>query len=234
MRCSQPVSISPVKTGRRYLVTNTRCACMRVDRAAAALHVQFRSRRCHGGKSRSPCPTRSLVWPSCRCPALRCFYGLDRRGRQGALHLPIAAVCRCAGVVAGGVGPVPVGVESVCGGLQGRAPAIGRATGVKVECGPAQLDKRLTRWRAEHEWLAAGSSVAAAADDPRFRARPRESAQGPQRQESCRARQRRGMPKFKSKHRAAPSLNYTLRGFVLDGPQLQAGRWDRGAAGVVA
>ena len=34
-------------------------------------------------------------------------------------------------------------------------------TGVKVECGPAQLDKRLTGWRAEHEWLAVGSSVAA-------------------------------------------------------------------------
>ena len=33
-------------------------------------------------------------------------------------------------------------------------------TGVKVECGPALLDKRLTRWRAEHEWLAVGSSVA--------------------------------------------------------------------------
>ncbi len=36
-----------------------------------------------------------------------------------------------------------------------------------------------------------------------------------------RPRQRRGMPKFKSKHRAAPTLNYTLRGFVLDGRQVR-------------
>jgi putative transposase len=29
-------------------------------------------------------------------------------------------------------------------------------------------------------------------------------------------RRRRGMPKFKSKHRSVPTLNYSLRGFVLD------------------
>src|ERR1700761_7016491 len=28
------------------------------------------------------------------------------------------------------------------------------------ECGPAGLDKMLTGWRAEHEWLREGSSVA--------------------------------------------------------------------------
>ncbi|MEV6038806.1 hypothetical protein AB0L65_47195 [Nonomuraea sp. NPDC052116] len=29
----------------------------------------------------------------------------------------------------------------------------------KQTCGPAQLDKMLTGWRGEHEWLAAGASV---------------------------------------------------------------------------
>ena len=43
----------------------------RVDRAAAALHVQFGSRRCHGGTNR--CRARHWVigMSSCRCPALR-------------------------------------------------------------------------------------------------------------------------------------------------------------------
>jgi len=40
-------------------------------------------------------------------------------------------------------------------------------------------------------------------------------------------RQRRGMPKFKSKHRALPSLNYTLRGLVREGRvvRLAGGLW---------
>jgi len=33
-------------------------------------------------------------------------------------------------------------------------------TGIRGECGPALLDKHLTGWRAEHDWLSNGSSVA--------------------------------------------------------------------------
>ena len=94
------------------------------------------------------------------------------------------------------------------------------ATGVKVECGPALLDKRLTGWRGEHEWLAAGSSVAAQQTIRDF-GRARAKALKDRKDKKLPVRARRGMPKFKSKHRAAPSLNYTLRGFVLDGPQVR-------------
>jgi putative transposase len=94
------------------------------------------------------------------------------------------------------------------------------ATGVKAECGPALLDKRLTRWRAEHEWLAAGSSVAQQQTIRDF-GRARAKALKDRKDKNLSVRQRRGMPRFKSKQRAAPSLNYTLRGFVLDGPQVR-------------
>ncbi len=89
-------------------------------------------------------------------------------------------------------------------------------TGVKVECGPAQLDKRLTGWRAEHEWLSDGSSVAAQQTIRDF-GRARAKALKDRKDTKLLMRQRRGMPKFKSKHRASLSLNYTQRGFVLDG-----------------
>lgn len=88
-------------------------------------------------------------------------------------------------------------------------------TGVKVECGPAQLDKRLTGWRAENDWLAAGSSVAQQQTIRDF-GRARAKALKDRKDKKLPPRQRRGMPRFKSKHRAAPTLNYTLRGFVLD------------------
>jgi putative transposase len=90
------------------------------------------------------------------------------------------------------------------------------ATGVKVECGPALLDKRLTRWRAEHEWLAEGSSVNQQQTIRDF-GRARAKALKDRKNKALSPRQRRGMPRFKSKHRAAPSLNYTLRGFGIDG-----------------
>jgi len=91
---------------------------------AAAMHVPLRSRRWDGGKNR--CRARhDHWWLRCRCPALRCPCEFDRRRRQGALHVPVAAVGRSAAVVAGRVGPVPLGVESVRGGLECRLPPIG-------------------------------------------------------------------------------------------------------------
>ena len=89
-------------------------------------------------------------------------------------------------------------------------------TGVKAQCGPAQLDKRLTGWRGEREWLSGGSSVAQQQTIRDF-GRARAKALQDRTDRKLSPRQRRGMPKFKSTHRAAPSLNYTLRGFVLDG-----------------
>jgi putative transposase len=90
------------------------------------------------------------------------------------------------------------------------------ATGVRTECGPAQLDKRLTGWRCERVWLSDGSSVAQQQTIRDF-GRARTKALKDCKDKTLSPRQRRGMPRFKAKHRAAPSLNYTLRGFVLDG-----------------
>lgn len=74
------------------------------------------------------------------------------------------------------------------------------ATGVKVGCGPAQLDKRLTGWRAEHEWLAAGSSVAQQ-QTIRDVGRARAKALKDLKDKKLPPQQGRGMPRFKSKHR---------------------------------
>jgi len=89
-------------------------------------------------------------------------------------------------------------------------------TGVKVECGPAQMDKRLTGWRAEREWLSGGSSVAQQQTIRDF-GRARAKALKDRMDSKLSPRRWRGMPKFKSKHRSVPTLNYSLRGFVLDG-----------------
>lgn len=85
------------------------------------------------------------------------------------------------------------------------------------ECGPARLDKMLTGWRAEHEWLREGASVPQQQIIRGF-ARSRAKAL-----KDIKARlpmrQRAGMPKFKKKDRSTPTLNYTRRGF-----RLKAGR----------
>ncbi|MFV8170945.1 RNA-guided endonuclease InsQ/TnpB family protein [Mycolicibacterium peregrinum] len=93
-------------------------------------------------------------------------------------------------------------------------------TGVKAECGPALLDKRLTGWRAVHEWLSYGSSVAQQQTIRDF-GRARAKALKDRNDKKLSKSRRRGIPKFKSKHRASPSLNYTLRGFGLDGRVLR-------------
>ncbi|MGP3961578.1 RNA-guided endonuclease InsQ/TnpB family protein [Nonomuraea sp. 3N208] len=83
----------------------------------------------------------------------------------------------------------------------------------KQTCGPAQLDKMLTVWRAEHEWLAAGASVPQQQiirDFAKSRAKALKDIT-----ERLPVRQRAGMPRFKKKDLAEPSLNYTRRGFRL-------------------
>ncbi len=88
-------------------------------------------------------------------------------------------------------------------------------------CGPAQLDKKLTGWRGEHEWLSAGASVPQQQiirDFSKSRAKALKDIKS-----RLPMRRRSGMPRFKKKDRADPSLNYTLRGFrIVDGKLLLA------------
>ena len=81
------------------------------------------------------------------------------------------------------------------------------------ECGPALLDKHLTTWRAEHPWLRDGSSVAqqqTIRDFARSRAKALKDIKS-----RLPMRRRAGLPRFKKKHTAAPTLNYTRNGFRL-------------------
>ena len=83
-------------------------------------------------------------------------------------------------------------------------------------CGPALLDKELTGWRAEHEWLSAGSSVAQQQTIRDFGAARAKAIKDVT--EKVPMRQRRGFPNFKKRGVARPSMNYTKRGFsVKDG-----------------
>lgn len=103
----------------------------------------------------------------------------------------------------------------------------------KRSCGPAQLDKMLTGWRAEHEWLRAGASVPQQQiirDFGRSRAKALKDIKA-----RLPMRQRAGMPGLKKKGVAAPTLNYTLRGFrIKEGRLVLAGGivltvvWSRG------
>ncbi|WP_026150190.1 RNA-guided endonuclease InsQ/TnpB family protein [Streptomyces prunicolor] len=83
----------------------------------------------------------------------------------------------------------------------------------KRTCGPAQLDKMLTQARTANAWLREGSSVPQQQiirdfANSRAKAQKDIKARLPQ-------RQRAGMPRYKKKHEADPSLNYTQRGFRL-------------------
>ncbi|MEV0050692.1 transposase [Saccharopolyspora shandongensis] len=81
------------------------------------------------------------------------------------------------------------------------------------KCGPTALDKMLTSWRAKRDWLAAGGSVPQQQiirDFARSRGKALKDIKA-----RLPMRQRAGMPKFKKKFEALPSLNYTKRGFRL-------------------
>ncbi|MGO9552578.1 RNA-guided endonuclease InsQ/TnpB family protein, partial [Mycobacterium sp.] len=75
------------------------------------------------------------------------------------------------------------------------------------------LDKRLTGWRAEHEWLQAGASVPhqqVIRDFAKSRAKALKDIKN-----RVPIHRRAGLPKFKKKHVAAPTLNYNRNGFKL-------------------
>ncbi|MFZ3472870.1 RNA-guided endonuclease InsQ/TnpB family protein [Streptomyces sp. 4.24] len=81
------------------------------------------------------------------------------------------------------------------------------------KCGPARLDKMLTGARTVNVWLREGSSVPQQQlirDFGKSRAKALKDVKA-----RLPMRQRAGMPKYKKKHQADPSLNYTQRGFRL-------------------
>ncbi|MER5804471.1 transposase [Streptomyces sp. RLB3-17] len=88
-----------------------------------------------------------------------------------------------------------------------------KTTGEKRTCGPAQLDRILTGARERMPWLREGSSVVQQQlirDFGRSRAKAHKDIR-----EGLPQRQRAGMPGWKKKREALPSLNYTRRGFRL-------------------
>ncbi|MGA5129005.1 transposase [Streptomyces blastmyceticus] len=101
------------------------------------------------------------------------------------------------------------------------------------KCGPARLDRMLTGWRTGHEWLRVGCSVPQQQiirDFAKSRAKALKDIKA-----RLSVRRRAGMPRFKKKDLAEPTLNYTRRGFRLkDGRLHLAGGivltvvWSRG------
>jgi Probable transposase len=89
-------------------------------------------------------------------------------------------------------------------------------------CGSAGLDKQLTGWRAEYDWLRAGSSVAqkqTVRDYGRSRAKALKDIK-----DKLPVKQRAGMPRFRKRDRSQPTMNYTRQGFALrDGNLALAG-----------
>lgn len=88
--------------------------------------------------------------------------------------------------------------------------------GDKLTCGPVGLSKQLTGWRAAHRWLRDGASVPqqqTIRDFGKSRAKALKDIENglPQ-------RQRAGMPKFRKRAVATPTMNYTRNGFrIRDG-----------------
>ncbi|MFF3583964.1 RNA-guided endonuclease InsQ/TnpB family protein [Streptomyces mirabilis] len=97
-----------------------------------------------------------------------------------------------------------------------------KTTGEKRTCGPAQLDKMLTGARERTSWLREGSSVPQQQlirDFGKSRAKAHKDIR-----ERLPQQQRAGMPRWKKKREALPTLNYTRRGFRLkDGRLCMAG-----------
>jgi putative transposase len=86
------------------------------------------------------------------------------------------------------------------------------------KCGPARLDRMLTEARTANAWLREGSSVPQQQTIRDF-ATSRTKALKDIKARLPR-RQRAGMPKYKKKHQAALSLNYTQRGFRIKDSRL--------------
>ncbi|MFD7548659.1 RNA-guided endonuclease InsQ/TnpB family protein [Streptomyces sp. NPDC059816] len=93
-----------------------------------------------------------------------------------------------------------------------------KTTGEKATCGPAQLDRMLTEARQSMTWLREGASVPQQQiirDFAKSRAKALKDVKA-----KLPMRQRAGMPRIKRKREAAPSLNYTRRGFRIKDDRL--------------
>ncbi|MFD8077748.1 RNA-guided endonuclease InsQ/TnpB family protein [Streptomyces sp. NPDC059718] len=104
-------------------------------------------------------------------------------------------------------------VWNECVAVSRKVHGLNKTDGQKITCGPAQLDRMLTEARRSMAWLREGSSVAqqqVIRDFAKSRAKALKdiTARLPM-------GQRAGMPRIKRKREAAPSLNYTTRGFRL-------------------
>lgn len=103
----------------------------------------------------------------------------------------------------------------------------------RLTCGPAQLDRMLTEARRTTPWLSEGSSVPqqqTIRDFGAARAKAQKDITG-----RLPMHRRAGMPRWKKKRQAEPTLNYTRNGFRLrDGRLCLAGGivlgvvWSRG------
>ncbi|NGO74334.1 transposase [Streptomyces sp. YC504] len=88
-----------------------------------------------------------------------------------------------------------------------------RATGEKATCGPVQLAAMLTEARRSTPWLRAGACVPQqqlVRDFGKSRAKALKDVRA-----GLPMRQRAGMPRYKKKREARPTLEYTKRGFRL-------------------
>ncbi|WP_051494327.1 RNA-guided endonuclease InsQ/TnpB family protein [Streptomyces exfoliatus] len=109
--------------------------------------------------------------------------------------------------------------ECVAKSRQVRAWNLARRGGTGMRtCGPAELDRMLTGARKSGGWLGEGSCVPQQQVIREF-GRSRAKAQKDIRERVPQQR-RAGMPKFKKKREALPSLNYTRRGFRVKGGRL--------------
>lgn len=93
-----------------------------------------------------------------------------------------------------------------------------RKTGERLTCGPAQLDKMLTEARGRTPGLADGASVPQQQlirDFAKSRAKALKDIKA-----GLPMGQRAGMPRYKKKREALPTLNYTRRGFRLNDGRL--------------
>ncbi len=102
--------------------------------------------------------------------------------------------------------------------VQGRVHQRSKASGEKLTCGPAQLDRMLTQARRSTPWLAEGASVPQQQVIRAFSTARAKALKDVK--DRLPVRRRAGMPRWKTKRDARLSLNYTRRGFRLKGGRL--------------
>ncbi|WP_406835026.1 RNA-guided endonuclease InsQ/TnpB family protein [Streptomyces sp. AHU1] len=104
-------------------------------------------------------------------------------------------------------------VWNECVAVSRKIHGLNRDAVEKMTCGPAQLDRMLTKARSAMAWLREGSSVPqqqTVRDFAKARAKALADVKA-----GLPVRRRAGMPRIKRKREAPVSLNYTRRGFRL-------------------